>query len=123
MESTQSLTLFSRHEGLLRAMEALLSRSQGIRVVSATTDSARLIEDIKRLTPVVALIDDFKLPNLPSLCEQIRELSGCTKVAILRSPVSLVPHARPTDLEYLDLMKPIRVRDLAGEIEAFARRG
>jgi hypothetical protein len=123
MESTKSLALLSLHEGVLRSMAELLSRAPGIQVISATGDSARLIEDIRLLAPDVALIDDFKLPSLPSLCEQIRQLFGQTKLAILRSPVSFVPHPLPSGLEYLDLMKPIRVRDLAREIEAFAGHG
>jgi DNA-binding NarL/FixJ family response regulator len=121
MEPRIALTLFSKHTDILRSLQALLSRMPDFNILSATPDPIQLIQDAAKLHPHIALIDDFRVPDLSELCRQVVDASSDTKLAILQSPISAISRPLPSDLHHFSLQKPVRGIDLASQIRAYAR--
>jgi DNA-binding NarL/FixJ family response regulator len=122
MEPRIALALFSKHTDILRSLQALLSRMPDFHVLTATPDPLQLIQDAAALRPHIALIDDFRVLDLSTLCEQIVEASNETKLAILQSPISAVTRPLPPHLSHFSLQKPVRGLDLASQIRAFVKQ-
>lgn len=119
MDAKLSVSIFSRHDDLLRLLSTLLSRQPGIEVVSATTDPLDLVEQVKLRKPAVALLDDFHVPDMGWLCRNVVAAFDKTSLVILRSPLGGATEDVPADLRHLELQKPVRVPALIERLEEF----
>ena len=119
MDAKLSVSIFSRHDNLLRLLSTLLSRQPGIEVVSDTTDPLELVEQVKVRKPAVALLDDFRVADMGWLCRNVVAAFDKTSLVILRSPLGQATDDVPAGLKHLNLQKPVRVPALVERLEVF----
>ena len=119
MESIVSLALFSLHEGVLQALQALLSRDSFIDLIVATQDPKTLVDCVEGLRPRVTIIDDFMLPDLASLCGDIQASFDGTRMIILRSALDATYDSIPAG-DSITLQKPVRASQLVSELRRLA---
>ena len=109
------LALFSRHDELLERMASLFRRLPDFAVVIATPDQRSLLRSVAELKPHVALIDQFRIPDLDSFCEALQQASADTKLAILSSGISQLLQPLPAG-DHITIEKPLRGDELVNQL-------